>query len=143
MVGPFEKALQEHKGSTLVERYGSLLRTTESRAVMLGAETRLTHLPQTYSEPFVIEYNHAESGKTGVIFLYRPDLELLTSEAISFLANRILSSNGQKHSILLLLAKDSFQSVQNVLRVTNLSSHASISAYEKKGNLFDMNWELP
>ncbi len=142
-MGPFEKALQEHKGSTLVERYGTLLRTTESRAALLGAETRLTYLPQTYSEPFVIDFQHPGIGKSGMIFLYRPDLELLTSEAISFLANRILSANGQKQSILILLAKDSFQSVQNVLRVTNLISHAAISPYEKQGNLYNMDWELP
>jgi hypothetical protein len=142
-VGPFENTLQEHKGSALVERYAALLRTVESRAVLLGAETRLIHLPKSNSEPFVLEYRQETSGKAGLIFLYRPDLELLTSEAISFLANRILSFEGTERSILILLAKESFLSVQNVMRVTNLISHAAISAYQKQGLLFNMDWDLP
>jgi hypothetical protein len=126
-----------------VERYSALLRAVESRAAMLGVETTLDFIPQINSEPFVLVYENGAQAESGLIFVYRPDLIILTSEAISFLATRILSAEGRGQAILLLLPEDSFQAVQNVLRITNLAAHACIAQYHKDGQIYTMDWPLP
>jgi hypothetical protein len=142
-VGYIDSTLQENRGSAVVERYSALLRAVEGRAALLGAETKLAHVPKSHSEPFVLDYKNGSSSQTGLIFVYRPDMLILTSEAISFLAGRILSAEGDGHSITILLPSESFNAVQNVLRVTNLIAHAAIAPYDKDGQVYTMSWLLP
>lgn len=128
--------------SALVQRYNPLLRAVEGRAAMLGAETRLEHVPESELEPFIVSYETASSGQAGYIFIYRPELEILSSNAISFLANRIIDAEEAGSNCILLLPDTAINVVANVLRITNLHKHSEIHPYTKDNQLYEMDWQL-